>query len=709
MVDVVRIQRFKNRSRAARLRLVAVGVIAAFAAIAAIGSTAQAATVAPVVGTCNGQSYSAPEALLACLIRLANSPDMTPKDMRVAAPSSVIGSTMTETPNTAAPESPTRRVADVNRFRPNPQSWVDAKGGVVTGSGLTTRDVAHTARWQPKLSKGTTPVGKGGAGLLSRSGGLPALLAFSAIDGLLVPGLESGFGYEGMIDSYWCAQRAAGKKEALGYLVTSDCSGWQAAQDAALELEPISQSLVGTRLCLQDGTCGTVLTVTSGWQTAQEKGQSPSDAYLRAGQVCFSSSVRGTNFSLRLEYLLSGSSGTEWSSQSSAQYWHVGQCESPEVAVGRKSAAGNVWAQVVGIRVVENGSVVDQADATVGPAEWITQVKCLDGSIRYAVSGPFDFEQGGMMPEPAAVDLAGCDPVEVGVGVQDAGKGAEGWSDTGKVAGEMMPDEVKDWMTTYPQCMDGSCLLELTKSVGGTAELSCFDSPEQCSDWKRQSVEDPATYRCYYAGSLVGLAECNVYGTTFDREKVQQGTGYADPATGEPAPTTTPTGTPVKSNPGGAYIAMQAPVTDPTTSRECWPSGWSAFNPFEWVFQPVKCALEWAFVPRQAKITQVQTSIQLAAVNSTPGQMVDSISGWVDAVDAIDPSGCAGPAVNLNLMGIHYSGHPLSACAEPAATLAWWSKLIIGVSVGLAAALAVSRYLGLQFGLGGLGRSGGGD
>lgn len=30
---------------------------------------------------------------------------------------------------------------------------------------------------------------------------------------------------------------------------------------------------------------------------------------------------------------------------------------------------------------------------------------------------------------------------------------------------------------------------------------------------------------------------------------------------------------------------------------ECWPSGWGWFNPAQWVLRPIKCALEWAFVP----------------------------------------------------------------------------------------------------------------
>ena len=703
-MDDVRISRFKDRARVARRRLVAVGVIAAFAAASVVGSAASAAP-APGTTTCNGQQLSAPEALLACLLALANSSDFQPKDMKVAAPSSVISSAMTSTPNTSAPESPTKRVAEVNRWRPNPQAWIDAKTRVSGATGLTSRDVAQTARWQPKLTPGTVPVGKMGTSLLRGGAGM---LAFAAVDGLIVPGLESGLGLDGVVNSYWCSQRAAGKIDLTSYLVVddADCVGWQAAQDAALELGLSSESLNGKQLCIAPGNCLTVMLTSSSWQIAQKRGYFVDADWRRTGVVCFD---RGDGmFPNRVQMLLQAANGQSvWVNGGSAGLIDGDKCK----IVGgmgtwalARAAAGYEYVTVQAIRYSSNPG--SQIDAEQGAAEWITQVKCLDGSIRYAVSEAFDFEAGGMMPEPAAVDLAGCTPVETSVGVQDAGTGVTGWQDSRKVAGEMVPTAVQDWMRDFPNCWDGSCLLELKKTVGA-GELDCFEAPEQCVNWYEESVTAPDRYKCYYGGQLRALNECLVYTRVFDREKVQQGTGYADPATGE-APKDQ-TGATQTTNPGAAVTAMKDPVKDPSTARQCWPEGWAAFNPFEWVFQPVKCALEWAFVPRQSKLDQTQTAIRLAALNSRPGQLVSSIASWGTAVEAIDPSGCAGPPVTLDLMGITYSGYPLSACAEPTATLAWWSRLIIGVSVVLSAGLAISRYLGVQFGLTGLGRSPGGD
>lgn len=158
-------RRLRSAGERSRRRVVASILVAG--ALAGIGVTSASAAV-PSAGTttCNGQALSAPEALLACLLSLAYSSDFQPKDMKVAAPSSVISSTITSTPNTSAPESPTKRVAEVNRWRPNTQAWKDAMTRVSGATGLTSRDVAQTARWQPKLTPGTVPVGKMGTSLL---------------------------------------------------------------------------------------------------------------------------------------------------------------------------------------------------------------------------------------------------------------------------------------------------------------------------------------------------------------------------------------------------------------------------------------------------------------------------------------------------------------------------------------------------------------
>lgn len=59
---------------------------------------------------------------------------------------------------------------------------------------------------------------------------------------------------------------------------------------------------------------------------------------------------------------------------------------------------------------------------------------------------------------------------------------------------------------------------------------------------------------------------------------------------------------------GGSGVTVNIPIDDGQGDRggtlvleadedECWPEGWGWFNPAEWVYRPIKCALVWAFVP----------------------------------------------------------------------------------------------------------------
>lgn len=675
----MRFRQFRNEARRIRRRRFVASLLAAGLLVTFAANSANALTSPPGVGECAGVTHTTTESLVACLLELGNPVDFAPRDMKVAAPSSVIASAMTTTPNTSAPSAPDhRRIADVNRFRPNPQAWIDAKNRLAQGTGLTTRDLAETGRWKPKLTPGS------GTSFL-RAGS--SVLAFSAVAGMVSPALEDGLGLEGSIDSYWCSQRAAGRFELVGYLTTPDCSGWQAAQDAAVALEPSAQSLVGRQVCDSQGNCEDILLVTSAWALG---GQTVNNR--RTGEICV---TRNTAFNSVIQLQLHGSAGTEWGVVAQSGLWPPHGCRfGVDRLVHSRSSAGNDYVSVVGVRVLEGAQVVSTISADPGHAEWVTRVKCLDGSIRWGFSEPFEFAPGGMMPEPASVDMTGCDPVEMEVGVQTAGKGEQGWTTATKVGHEMVPTEVQDWMRDFPQCLDGSCVLELKKDLG-SGLLDCFEAPEQCIDWYEESVAHPERYKCYYGGVLRGLSECFVYARVFDRQAVQQGQGYADPSTGQaPAPGTSGT-----TNPGAA--AVPAPIASPSQSRQCWPEGWAAFNPFEWVLQPVKCALEWAFVPKQVKIQRVTTNIRLTALNSRPGQIISSLEAWGEMVPSA--SGCMGPEFRIDILGFHYSGYPLQACTGATAHAASMTRIALSIAFVIMGLAAITRFLGKVFDFTGLG------
>jgi hypothetical protein len=71
-------------------------------------------------------------------------------------------------------------------------------------------------------------------------------------------------------------------------------------------------------------------------------------------------------------------------------------------------------------------------------------------------------------------------------------------------------------------------------------------------------------------------------------------TTTAAPTTTTPSTTTTTTPPPDGPCPGPG--CDDGPPEDPEGSA-CWPEGWGWFNPFEWVYKPVRCVMEWLFIP----------------------------------------------------------------------------------------------------------------
>lgn len=238
--------------------------------------------------------------------------------------------------------------------------------------------------------------------------------------------------------------------------------------------------------------------------------------------------------------------------------------------------------------------------------------------------------------------------------------------------------EYAAYRANYPGCDTGACALDLL--VNG---VTCFTSAVLCADW----FSDPnkaTTYTCKYGPHPAPLAECNVYAPSFKADAVDRGTAYGDPVTGA-APTTQPTSTPLDVGVFGG------PVKDPTGARQCFPSGWAALNPVEWVFQPVRCAYEWAFIPRQS----VVTANALRASGAWARTPVGQLPGIVAVFGAMTPtvSGCSGPLVQFGALGINYSGYPMSACNQPVAGIAATMRAIGAAITIWYAALAIIRYV----------------
>jgi hypothetical protein len=83
---------------------------------------------------------------------------------------------------------------------------------------------------------------------------------------------------------------------------------------------------------------------------------------------------------------------------------------------------------------------------------------------------------------------------------------------------------------------------------------------------------------------------------------------------------------------------------------ECWPSGWGWFNPGQWVLRPIKCAMEWAFVPDEAAISAAFDSFSEELESQFPFSLLfmagDFLGDIGDALSSPGGSGCWGGATS---------------------------------------------------------------
>jgi hypothetical protein len=276
-----------------------------------------------------------------------------------------------------------------------------------------------------------------------------------------------------------------------------------------------------------------------------------------------------------------------------------------------------------------------------------------------------------------------CAPLPEGVLPIDTKINEVGGDEVHEVQAQPTTPEYKDAVTKFPECMDGSCMLDLQKIGVG----SCFDHPTDCAGWF-QDPNKESTYTCRYNGKVVAFAECTVYAPTF--EPAIRGVG--DPVTGDPIPEPNP---PISTLPGTGTI--------PSEQRDsCFPSGWGVFNPFEWVMKPVGCALTAAFTPRRSVVEEALGKITARYEASTVGQYA-AVLGTFDFTGV---SGCQGLAVNMSwIPGAHVATqYYMPACpGDFFGAIAPLFKIFMYGTLAIGGFFGVTRVLGKVFGYTGLG------
>jgi hypothetical protein len=126
-----------------------------------------------------------------------------------------------------------------------------------------------------------------------------------------------------------------------------------------------------------------------------------------------------------------------------------------------------------------------------------------------------------------------CPQLPAGVTIASLTVTEEGGSTSFDLLQQGVTDAYVHWWETYPECVNGSCLLDLRQNGD-----SCFTAGVDCDGWFTAPDRD-STYTCRYGTHTIALAGCYVYATVFSSSHQDDGTAYADPITGDPVETPT--------------------------------------------------------------------------------------------------------------------------------------------------------------------------
>lgn len=335
------------------------------------------------------------------------------------------------------------------------------------------------------------------------------------------------------------------------------------------------------------------------------------------------------------------------------------------------------------------GSAQPVVSTSANPARTLRCVVLGSDGITYTASTGTYYEADGVIPAPVCPDLPDGVTVESVEIWEDGPSSVLVWSET-------VTPEYADAQTLAPECMDGSCFLDLRQEP---STVSCFEAVEACANWYSDPDKD-TNYSCHYGTHVVDLAECSVYAPTFTDLARATGNWYADQNGNTIG---APDGAP---NPGTDTSTFGQGAQDPAASRQCFPTGWGLLNPVEWVFRPVACALEWAFVPRASFMSSQQSAVEAAAGGSiiaSGAALAASFAGMFDV-----SAGCQGPPFSVDWdfgggEGFAETYYPLSACESPMDIFAGTVKVLSTVGIFVGASLAVVRYFASIFGMVGYG------
>ncbi len=248
----------------------------------------------------------------------------------------------------------------------------------------------------------------------------------------------------------------------------------------------------------------------------------------------------------------------------------------------------------------------------------------------------------------------------------------------------------------FNECLSSrDCTLRLQRQLSDGSTVECLTSGgwnTLCNSWAADPDRE-ALYTCRYGSVLLGLEACQAYADMPERLRATapQTGGELDTG-GDPV---------VVAPPALATPEQEQEAAKPRS--ECFPRGWSAFNPVEWVEKPVTCALRAAFQPSPAVVdTEVsgmrdrwQTSRVVQAANGLGG-IAQAVGGLAEGND-----GCEGPTFDMSFPGVDgtFTFEPLNACKQPMSTIAAITKPVVAVAVVITGTLLFVNTVLNPFGM----------
>jgi hypothetical protein len=316
------------------------------------------------------------------------------------------------------------------------------------------------------------------------------------------------------------------------------------------------------------------------------------------------------------------------------------------------------------------------------------------------------------------IGSSGCLPGDLPIGseVFSAPEGMPPVS-VSKVGGAGSPVPSVQAREDYSDCFDtiGKSKCSTDVFIDG---VKCTIGNADCIRWATLVTSEPNRVQCKWGTYVVPIDSCDplrdIYrsGAVAPSPTNQEQWVGIDPGTGQPLPggPETPwenpnqpgTGTNTGTVPGSGTNPGSDPSPGGSSGQGCWGSGWS-WNPISWVYVPVKCVLQWAFMPNPSTLNQTMTGVGNTFGGTIVGEWFSGIVEISEGV-AAGPAGggCAGPALTVS-MGLVGGGtstmHPFSACDAPMSTVATIVRTALMVGVWLGVAFLCVRMLASTIGL----------